>query len=70
MRPYSLISYTGNKIIFNNDGTIESIKRIKTNNLLPVNLSNTIKNRSNQEMNIVTNAQNRNIYLNEGLATQ
>lgn len=70
MRPYSLISYTGNKIIFSNDGNIESIKRIKTNNLLPVNLSNPIKNRSNQEMNIVTNAQNRNIYLNEGLATQ
>lgn len=48
MRPYSLISYTGSKLTFNRDSTLLSIKRIRTNNLLPVNLTTPTKSRSPQ----------------------
>lgn len=70
MRPYSMISYTGNKLTFNLDSSLQSIKRIKTNNLLPVNLTMPTKSRAPQEMNIITNGQNRNVYINEGNITQ
>jgi hypothetical protein len=48
MRPYSLISYTGDKLTFESDSTLSSISRIKTNNLLPVNISNATKTRTSQ----------------------
>lgn len=70
MRPYSLISYTGERLTFEPDGLISSIRRVRTNNLLPVNISTATKSRSPQEMNLVTNAQNRNIYINEGMITE
>jgi hypothetical protein len=52
------------KLVFSPKGELMSIKRIKTNNLIPANVSNPTKIRSDREMNIVNNAQNRNIYLN------
>ena len=70
MRPFSFITYTATKLTFEQDGTLSQLKRVKTNNLLPVNLPNGTKSKTTQEMNLITNAQNRNIYINEGMITQ
>ena len=55
------------KLTFNaKTGEIQSVKRINTNCLIPVNVKGPVKLRAPYEMNIVSNPQNRNIYLTEG----
>ena len=68
IHPASVFSHQAYKLTFSEKtGDITSCKKITTNNkLLPVNVRGPVKLREPYEMNIVSNTQNRNIYLTQG----
>ena len=51
-----------------NNGEIKSSKRIRTHSLIPANVKGPLKSRNPSEMNLLTNAQNRKIYISPGEA--
>ena len=69
VRPCSQITYLAQKMIFDtNNGEIKSSKRIHTYSLIPANVKGPLKSRNPSEMNLLTNAQNRKIYISPGEA--
>ena len=46
MRPYSMIGYLAHEVLFSISGELLSIRRIKLNNMVPVNLKKPIRMRA------------------------
>lgn len=62
MRPYSMIGYMAHELVFKRNGELMEIKRMRLNNVVPVNLKKAVKTRSPMEFPTVNGAQNRQIY--------
>lgn len=57
-----MIGYLAHEVVFLVSGELLSIKRIKLNNMVPVNLKKPIRMRAEAEVKVISGLQNRKIY--------
>jgi hypothetical protein len=63
LRPYSMIGYMAHQLTFARDGTLEAVRRLRLNNVVPANLRRPVRTRAVAELPTASGAQNRQIYL-------